>query len=202
MKLNGFKTAQFLGIAGATAVLVFAGSGFLSLQKGEQHLNDVTDYSIAEAREIVSSNLERVKEQHAREFAAVTSEYKLPSGDSFNLSQRFEELESQLESFNVSSIEASKTRVQTEEVVYEAGYFRGSALIQWQCSWIEEATEAATVEDVMRFKTAVANLESFKSSKDIDLFPDYEEMFADIVSPLFVGETAKAVEYIEYNCRF
>lgn len=77
MKLNGFKTAQFLGIAGATAVLVFAGSGFLSLQKGEQHLNDVTDYSIAEAREIVSSNLERVKEQHAEEFAAVTSEYKL-----------------------------------------------------------------------------------------------------------------------------
>ena len=164
-------------------------------QASEQGSVSGTDYISESDRAKLEAIIGPVKKQRTDEYNAVAAAYDLPEGKEYRFDYDFPELIQQLQEDQDGS-----GQYYPQEVTYEPGYFRGSALIEWQCAWIEEAVETKKSGRKARFNTAVAKLESFSASEDIALFPDYDAMLADLVTPLQNGDVSNAEDFVTYNC--
>lgn len=198
MKITNSQIVKLVAAVG-TAGLVAAGFSLFA-PRAVITSSPESDMTVSEAKTKVAQHLSVAEKQQQAEFAEVAANYDFPAGQTLDTSYRFRELESQLESYD--SADASNTRVRAEGAIYQEGYFKGSALLRWQCAWMKHAVAAHESKQTADVAKAVGVLEGFKDSPDIELFPDYDAMLKDLVEPLKQGDSAEMKDYIQYNCSF
>lgn len=193
-------------IAASLISVVFAASGISYAVAAISHnrVSNTQSASLDAAEKVLNDNIAQLRVQEMLERQDIESRFKLPEGGSFGGLKTFTLLTDQLQ--KIKTQRESNTVDQKFEptgLTVEAGDFKSSALIQWQCAWLKDAVLAQESGDLAKRDADVQTLLSFKNESEIAMFPDYDVFLSRNVYPLTQeGSTANARHFINngFNC--